>query len=132
MAGTVGIAKSSVSREFVAQSRRVLEALAARRWDGMDFLAVYLDGIVVSEHHILAAVGVDAGGVVAVGVTVGGLGVVFAPALFVIVAVGIADLQIRHRPAAARGKARSQIEGGRSDKCTQSLFHHRQLLRMGL
>ena len=62
MAGTVGIAKSSVSREFVAQSRRVLEALAARRWDGMDFLAVYLDGIVVSEHHILAAVGVDAGG----------------------------------------------------------------------
>lgn len=62
MAGTVGIAKSSVSREFVAQSRRVLQALAARRWDGMDFLAVYLDGIVVSEHHILAAVGVDAGG----------------------------------------------------------------------
>lgn len=62
MAGTVGIAKSSVSREFVAQSRRVLEALAARRWDGMDFLAVYLDGIVVASHHILAAVGVDAEG----------------------------------------------------------------------
>ncbi len=62
MAGTVGIAKSSVSRQFVAQSRRVLEALAARRWDGMDFLAVYLDGIVVANHHILAAVGVDAEG----------------------------------------------------------------------
>jgi transposase-like protein len=62
MAGTVGIAKSSVSREFVAQSRRVLEALAARRWDGVDILAVYLDGIVVASHHILAAVGVDAEG----------------------------------------------------------------------
>lgn len=62
MAGTVGIAKSSVSREFVAQSRKVLEALAARRWDGVDILAVYLDGIVVANHHILAAVGVDAQG----------------------------------------------------------------------
>lgn len=62
MAGTAGIAKSSVSREFVAQSRKVLEALAARRWDDRDFLAVYLDGIAVSDHHILAAVGVDAVG----------------------------------------------------------------------
>ena len=62
MAGTVGIAKSSVSREFVAQSRKMLEALASRRWDDRDFLAIYLDGIVVARHHILAAVGVDAGG----------------------------------------------------------------------
>lgn len=62
MAGTVGIAKSSVSRQFVAQSRRVLEALAARRWDDVDILVVYLDGIVVAKHHILAAVGVDRGG----------------------------------------------------------------------
>lgn len=62
MAGTVGIAKSSVSREFVRQSRKVLEALAARRWDGVDILAVYLDGIVVASHHVLAAVGVDAKG----------------------------------------------------------------------
>lgn len=62
VAGTAGIAKSSVSRAFVAQSRRVLEALAARRWEGMDFLAIYMDGIIVSDHHILAAVGVDAQG----------------------------------------------------------------------
>lgn len=62
MAGTVGVSKSSVSREFVAQSRKVLEALAARRWDGMDMLAIYLDGIVVAKRHILAAIGVDAGG----------------------------------------------------------------------
>jgi hypothetical protein len=62
MAATVGIAKSSVSRQFVAQSRRVLETLAARRWDDLDILAVYLDGIVVASHHILAAVGVDASG----------------------------------------------------------------------
>jgi putative transposase len=62
MAGTVGIAKSSVSREFIAQSRRVLEALAARRWEGKDILVIYLDGIIVASHHILAAVGVDASG----------------------------------------------------------------------
>ena len=62
MANTVGISKSAVSREFVAQSRQMLEALAARRWDGKDFLVIYLDGIVVAQHHILAAVGVDAGG----------------------------------------------------------------------
>jgi transposase-like protein len=62
MAGTVGIAKSSVSRQFVAQSRRVLEALAARRWEQVDILVVYLDGIVVASHHILAAIGVDATG----------------------------------------------------------------------
>ena len=62
MANTVGISKSSVSREFVAQSRKMLEALAARRWDNRDFLVIYLDGIVVAQHHIVAAVGVDAGG----------------------------------------------------------------------
>jgi transposase-like protein len=62
MADTVGISKSAVSREFVAQSRKMLEALAARRWDDKDFLAIYLDGIIVARHHILAAVGVDTAG----------------------------------------------------------------------
>ena len=33
-----------------------------RRFDELDILAVWIDGIVVDDHHILAAVGVDAEG----------------------------------------------------------------------
>jgi transposase-like protein len=62
MAGSVGIAKSSVSRKFVEASTRALEDLMGRRLDDLDILALYLDGIVVSGHHILAAVGVDSQG----------------------------------------------------------------------
>jgi transposase-like protein len=62
MAGTVGIAKSSVSRRFIRASRDALEALMGRRFDELDILAVWIDGIAVDNHHILAAVGVDAEG----------------------------------------------------------------------
>ncbi len=62
MAGTVGIAKSSVSRRFIRAARDALAALMGRRFDALDVLAVWIDGIVVDDHHILAAVGVDAQG----------------------------------------------------------------------
>jgi transposase-like protein len=62
MAGTVGIAKSSVSRRFIRASQAALEGLTGRRFDEVDILAVWIDGIVVDSHHILAAVGVDAEG----------------------------------------------------------------------
>ena len=62
MAGTVAIAKSSVSRRFIRASRDALEALMGRRFDEVDILAVWIDGIVVDDHHVLAAVGVDAEG----------------------------------------------------------------------
>jgi transposase-like protein len=62
MAGTVGIAKSSVSRRFIRASRDALEALMGRRFDELDILTVWIDGIAVDNHHILAAVGVDAEG----------------------------------------------------------------------
>ena len=62
MAGTVGIKKSSVSRRFIKASQKALEELMQRRLDGLDLLAIYLDGIVVDQYHILAAVGVDSGG----------------------------------------------------------------------
>ena len=62
MAGTVGIAKSSVSRKFIAASEKALSELMERRLAGIDLLAIYLDGIVVDTHHILAAVGVDSTG----------------------------------------------------------------------
>lgn len=62
MAGTVGIAKSSVSRQFIRASTRALEELMERRLDQLDILVLYLDGIVVAGHHIVAAVGVDGEG----------------------------------------------------------------------
>lgn len=62
MAGTVGIAKSSVSRRFVEASAAQLKELMEKRFDNVDLLAIYLDGIVVDKHHILAAIGVDEAG----------------------------------------------------------------------
>lgn len=62
MAGTVGVKKSSVSKHFIRATEKALEELMQRRLDGIDLLAIYLDGIVVDQHHILAAVGVDSTG----------------------------------------------------------------------
>ena len=59
MAHTVGVSKSSVSRNFVEQSGRELKRLTERRFDGREFLVVYLDGVIFGEHHVLCAVGVD-------------------------------------------------------------------------
>lgn len=62
MAGTGGISKSSVWRRIVRTSRDAPQALGGRRFDEVNILAVWIDGIVVDDHHILAAVGVAAGG----------------------------------------------------------------------
>jgi transposase-like protein len=62
MAGTVGVAKSSVSRKFIEASTKALTELMERRFDGVDMLAIYIDGIIIDKHHILAAVGVDNAG----------------------------------------------------------------------
>jgi putative transposase len=58
MAETVGVSKSSVSREFVEQSARQLEELNKRKIE-KEILVVYLDGMVYGEHHVLGAVGID-------------------------------------------------------------------------
>jgi transposase-like protein len=62
MAGTVGVKKSSISARFVEATQKALEELSARRLEALGLLAIYLDGIVVDTHHILAAVGVDGAG----------------------------------------------------------------------
>ncbi len=62
MAGTIGVAKSSVSRQFIEASRRELQALMQRRFDDVELLAIYIDGIVVADHHIVTAIGVDGHG----------------------------------------------------------------------
>ena len=62
MADSVGVSKSSVSREFIEAGKAELASLLARRFDDKDILAVYIDGQEFSGHHVLAAVGVDGEG----------------------------------------------------------------------
>ncbi len=62
MAETVGVSKSSVSRNFIEQSGRELKRLSERRFDEREFLVIYLDGVIFGEHHVLCAVGVDSEG----------------------------------------------------------------------
>ena len=62
MAETVGVSKSSVSREFIEASETALKELCERRFDGRDVLVIYVDGQVFGGHHVLTAVGVDSQG----------------------------------------------------------------------
>ncbi len=61
-AGTVGVSKSTVSRRFVEASAAQLAELNERSLADLAVLVIYIDGIVVSGHHIIAAVGVDEAG----------------------------------------------------------------------
>ncbi len=61
-ADELGISKSAVSRQFVKQSAQALAQLMSRDLSQIDFVAVYVDGVIVAKHHIIAAVGVDAQG----------------------------------------------------------------------
>jgi transposase-like protein len=62
MAETVGVSRSSVSREAIEASEEELQRLCERRFDHAEILIIYLDGIIFGEHHVLVAVGVDAEG----------------------------------------------------------------------
>jgi transposase-like protein len=62
MADTVGVAKSSVSREFIDASEAALKQLLERRFDDQDILIVYLDGLIFGAHHVIVALGVDSQG----------------------------------------------------------------------
>lgn len=59
MADTVGVSKSSVSRETIEASEKALEELVERRFDQTDVLIVYVDGLHFGEQAVIAAVGVD-------------------------------------------------------------------------
>jgi transposase-like protein len=62
MASTCGVSKSNVSREAAEASAEALKELLERRFDGIDLLVIYLDGMQFGEHHIISAVGVDRSG----------------------------------------------------------------------
>ena len=59
MAETVGVSRSSVSRQAIAASAEQLTTLRERRWDEIEILVIYIDGQRFGAHHILSAVGVD-------------------------------------------------------------------------
>jgi len=62
MAETAGVSKSQISREFAAASEQQLKALCERRFDDVDILIVYIDGIQFGDCHVIVAIGVDSGG----------------------------------------------------------------------
>ncbi|HRU95220.1 MAG TPA: IS256 family transposase [Anaerolineae bacterium] len=62
MAETVGVSTSTVSRESIEASEAALERLMERRWDKVDLLIIYIDGMQFGEQCVLAAVGVDGEG----------------------------------------------------------------------
>jgi transposase-like protein len=57
MAETVGISKSSVSRETIAASEAELERLLHRRLEELDLLIIYIDGIWFGKQCVIAARG---------------------------------------------------------------------------
>jgi putative transposase len=59
MAETVGVSRSSVSREAVEASEEELKRLCERRFEAVNLLVIYLDGVIFGEHHVLVAMGVD-------------------------------------------------------------------------
>ena len=62
MAEAVGVSKSSVSREAIDASAQQLQELAERRFDDVDLLVLFIDGLRLGRYHVIAAVGVDSEG----------------------------------------------------------------------
>ncbi len=62
MAETVGVSKSVVSERAIEASTAQLEELLGRRWDDVELLVIYIDGMQFGAHHVISAVGVDGHG----------------------------------------------------------------------
>jgi transposase-like protein len=57
-----GTSKSSVSRRFVAKTTAQLRAWQAAPLDGLDLVALILDGVHIGEHCLVVALGIGADG----------------------------------------------------------------------
>ena len=62
MASTCGVSKSNVSREAAEAGEEARKELLERRFDDLDLLVIYIDGMVFGNHHVIGAVGVDGQG----------------------------------------------------------------------
>jgi putative transposase len=62
MADTVGVSRSTVSRETIEASEAALKKLLERRFDEVELLVIYIDGMHFGDQCVLAAVGVDGEG----------------------------------------------------------------------
>ncbi len=62
MADTVGVSKSSISREAIEAGAKQLEEFLARRWDEVELLVIYINGMRFGDHHVLSVFGVDGKG----------------------------------------------------------------------
>ena len=56
------MSKSAISRDTIEAAEKKIDELFARRFDDVDLLVIYVDGLIFSGHTVLAAVGVDAEG----------------------------------------------------------------------
>jgi putative transposase len=59
MADTVGVSRSSVSRQMQEASEAELKELLERRFDPVKLLIIYIDGLQFGDHVLIGAVGVD-------------------------------------------------------------------------
>jgi len=59
MVDTVGVSRSAVSREAIEASEAALKHLLERRFEDVDLLVIYIDGMRFGEQCVLAAVGGD-------------------------------------------------------------------------
>jgi len=57
-----GVSKSAVSRRFVMATAERIAEWMARPLDGLDIVALFMDGIRVGDHMVVAAIGVDSDG----------------------------------------------------------------------
>ena len=57
-----GVSKSAVSRRFVMATAERIAEWMARPLDGLDIVALFMDGIRVGDHMVVAAIGIDSDG----------------------------------------------------------------------
>src|SRR5262245_15159095 len=57
-----GVQKSSISRDFVRASAGQVKALAERRFDGLHFPVLMIDGVEYAGETMIVAVGITADG----------------------------------------------------------------------
>ena len=62
MAETAGVSKSTVSRKAALAAEAEVEKLFARRFEELDLLVIYIDGVVFGDYTLIGVLGVDAGG----------------------------------------------------------------------